>query len=69
MHFIFDSLFKNEFCFDLPLFAKYPATSINSYFYNMTLVVVVLDGRGLDCVRTLFVTKNIGGKVKDIGLT
>ena len=63
MHFIFDSLFKNEFCFDLPLFAKYPATS------KMTLVVVVLDGRGLDCVRTLYVIKNIGGKVKDIGLT
>ena len=27
---------KNEFCFDLPLFSKYPATSINSYFYKMT---------------------------------
>ena len=27
----------NEFCFDLPLFSKYPATSINSYFYKMTL--------------------------------
>ena len=23
---------KNEFCFDLPSFSKYPATSINSYF-------------------------------------
>ena len=28
---------KNEFCFDLPRFSKYPATSINSYFYKMTL--------------------------------
>ena len=28
---------KNEFCFDLPIFSKYPATSINSYFYKMTL--------------------------------
>ena len=28
---------KNEFCFDFPLFSKYPATSINSYFYKMTL--------------------------------
>ena len=28
---------KNEFCFDLPMFSKYPATSINSYFYKMTL--------------------------------
>ena len=31
---------KNEFCFDLPLFSKYPATSINSYFNKMTLVGV-----------------------------
>ena len=50
---------KNEFCFDLPMFSKYPAhgealgpsgenfeshltspwaTSINSYFYKMTLI-------------------------------
>ena len=28
----------NEFCFDLPMFSKYPATSINSYFYKMTLI-------------------------------
>ena len=28
---------KNEFCIDLPLFSKYPATSINMYFYKMTL--------------------------------
>ena len=28
---------KNVFCFDLPMFSKYPATSINSYFYKMTL--------------------------------
>ena len=28
---------KNEFCFDLPMFSKYPATSINSYLYKMTL--------------------------------
>ena len=28
---------KNEFCFDLPMFSKYPATSKNSYFYKMTL--------------------------------
>ena len=28
---------KNEFCLDLPLFSKYPDTSINSYFYKMTL--------------------------------
>ena len=27
---------KNEFSFDLPKFSKYPATSINSYFYKMT---------------------------------
>ena len=31
--------FKNEFCFDLPLFSEYPATSINSYFHKMTLHV------------------------------
>ena len=30
---------KNEFCFDLPMFSKKPATSINSYFYKMTLDV------------------------------
>ena len=29
---------KNEFCFDLPMFSKYPATSINSYFYKTTLL-------------------------------
>ena len=29
---------KNEFCFDLPMFSKYPATSINSYFFKMTLL-------------------------------
>jgi len=28
---------KNEFCFDLPWFSKYPATSINNYFYKITL--------------------------------
>ena len=28
---------KNEFCFDLPMFSKYLATSINSYFYKITL--------------------------------
>ena len=28
---------KNEFCFDLPLFSKYLPTSINSYFYKITL--------------------------------
>ena len=27
---------KNEYCFDLPLFSKYPTTSIKSYFYKMT---------------------------------
>ena len=27
------------YCFDLPLFSKYPATSINSYFYKMTLLM------------------------------
>ena len=31
--------FKNKFCFDLPLFSKYPDTSINSYFYKITLFV------------------------------
>ena len=30
---------KNEICFDLPLFSKYPATSINRYFYKMTLII------------------------------
>ena len=30
---------KIKFCFDLPMFSKYPATSINSYFYKMTLLV------------------------------
>ena len=30
---------KNEFCFDLPMFSKYPATSINSYFYKVTLEI------------------------------
>ena len=32
---------KNEFCFDLPMFSKYPATPINSYFYKMTLVIYI----------------------------
>ena len=32
---------KNEFCFDLPMFSKYPATFINSYFYKMTLNVLL----------------------------
>ena len=32
---------KNEFCFDLPMFTKYPATSINSYFYKMTLCLEI----------------------------
>ena len=32
---------KNEFCFDVPMFTKYPATSINSYFYKMTLSLVL----------------------------
>ena len=35
MHFI--QYLKNEFCFDLPLLSKYLATSINSYFYKITL--------------------------------
>ena len=35
MHFI-QSLI-NEFCLDLPLFSTYLATSINSYFYKITL--------------------------------
>ena len=35
----FDSVIKNEFCFDLPMFSKYLATSINSYFYKMTLLL------------------------------
>ena len=30
---------ENEFCFDLPIVSEYPATSINSYFYKMTLVL------------------------------
>ena len=34
---------KNEFCFDLPLFSKYPATSINSYFNKMTLILFQLE--------------------------
>ena len=32
---------KNEFSFDLPMFSKYPATSINSYFYKMTLIKIL----------------------------
>ena len=32
---------KNEFCFDLPMFSKYLATSINSYFYKMTLNTIL----------------------------
>ena len=28
---------KNDFSFHLPLFSKYPATSINRYFYKMNL--------------------------------
>ena len=34
---------KNEICFELPLFSKYPDTSINRYFYKMTLL---FGGRG-----------------------
>ena len=37
MHLI-ESL-KTEFCFDLFMFSKYPATSINCYFYKMTLLL------------------------------
>ena len=33
---------KNEFCFDLPLFSRYPATSIKSYFYKITLTGFIL---------------------------
>ena len=43
---------KNEFCFDLPMFSKYLATSINNYFYKMTLVTFV--GRGSDQYTYLF---------------
>ena len=32
---------KNEFCFNLPMFSKYPATSINSYFYKMTIQTIL----------------------------
>ena len=32
---------ENEFCFDLPLFSKYLATSINRYFYKMTLLDLI----------------------------
>ena len=32
---------KSEFCFDLPLFSKYLATSINRYFYKMTLLDLI----------------------------
>ena len=32
---------KNECCFALHLFSKYPATSINSYFYKMSLHAVL----------------------------
>ena len=31
---------KNEFCLDLPMLSKYPATSVNSFFYKMTLCVL-----------------------------
>ena len=34
---------KNEFSFDLPMFSKYPATSINSYFYKMTLYMHIIN--------------------------
>ena len=34
---------KNEVCFDLPLFLKYPATSINSDFNKMTLVEKIAE--------------------------
>ena len=34
----FDSVFKNELCLDMPMFSKYLATSINSYFFKMTLL-------------------------------
>ena len=43
---------KNEFCFDLPMFSKYPATSLNNNFYKMTLVTFV--GRGSDQYTYLF---------------
>ena len=36
---------KSEFCFDLPLFSKYPATSINTYFYKMTLHFALLRNK------------------------
>ena len=32
---------KNEFGFDLPMFSKYPVTSINSYFHKMTLHIIM----------------------------
>ena len=45
---------KNEFCFDLPMFSKYPATSINSYFYKMTLRTFLL-------MASLFIFTLFGG--------
>ena len=48
MHLI--QFLKNEFCFDLPMFSKYPSTSINSYFYKMTLWVF-LDVRKFENYR------------------
>ena len=32
----------NEFSFELPLFSKYPAISINCNFYKMTLCIVII---------------------------
>ena len=43
---------KKEFCFDLPMFSKYPATSINSYFYRMTLIV--LNSVGVSLINKNF---------------
>ena len=51
---------KNEFCFNLRMFSKYPATSINSYFYKMTLIIfIIIFFGGFSIVKIYFFKKSL----------
>ena len=45
---------KNEYCFDLPLFSKYPTTSIKSYFYKMTNFIFRTPGLYCICYTVFY---------------
>ena len=51
---------KNEYCFDLPMFSKYPAISINSYFNKMTLVSSSSACESQVTIKTVVQSETIG---------